>query len=67
MDAQTKHHLVTGREHYQAGEYERARPHRCCTIPAKQEASLPQAKFPLILAMAEPGPGRSRAGPLSYC
>ena len=27
MDAQTKHHLVTGREHYQAGEYERARPH----------------------------------------
>ncbi len=27
MDAQTKHNLATGREFYQAGQYERARPH----------------------------------------
>lgn len=27
MDAQIKHHLVAGREHYHAGEYDRAQPH----------------------------------------
>ena len=37
MDAQIKQHLVVGREHYQAGEYERARPHLEAVRDAHEE------------------------------